>query len=360
MITPDDIKAQLIAELPKYTDEFGDIVEGSAVVNSGVIKVTSTAHGLTTGGVIIVSDVKVTIPISSVTFDAITGKATLTAEFEHDRTSGTVDNGGFNKAVLQNFADDNYNGDDFTIETGTRTTMEISAESAPVGDLGEMVEPRSRLLGGKEVTVIDANTFTVSLEEENIPNDEEFDVFRYTTEQRILVAADEQRAIDSYKQRRNAQPTLFVIFGPEVASKDRHVTSDAVAAATAQNPLHITYIPEVSLLYMAITKKELLAETKQQLVYSEIRVALRKSMYGYIFDNLDTIVTFAAHEIGNTPVRYNSGYYIHRFEYNVPYRVSITQGNISRTSVSFRDLIVNSTMFNTEGALLSLELEPEI
>ncbi len=360
MITPNDIKLQLMQELPKYTDKFGTVFEGSAVVLGGVIKVTSVGHKLTTGDIIFVTDAKVILPITLASFDSGTDRTTLTTGYEHDRTSGTIDIGGFNKAVLQNFDDPTYNGSDFTILSATRTTMVISADAAPTGALGEMVEPRDRLLGAVIVTVVDVDNFTVSLDGEAIPDGEIFEDFKYSSSQRILVAADEERAVSMYKQHRDADPILFVIFSGESASKDRNAINDAVAANTSQNPMHLTYIPEVTLLTFVRTPDELLASTEHQFTYETLRPSIMRAMYGHIFDNTDTLIQFAAHEIFNTPVFHNKGYYIHRFVYNVPYRVSILQGDVAKISVSFRDLIVNSKMFDTEGALLSLEVSPEI
>ena len=79
-----------------------------------------------------------------------------------------------------------------------------------------------------------------------------------------------------------------------------------------------------------------------------------------VYDDPDIVVQFAGTEISNAPVIRNSGYYIHQFTYQLPYRISLEQGDILRRNVSFRGLIVNSTMFDSEGALASLEVEPII
>ena len=123
-ITPEDVKMQLMAVLPRYTEEYGDNVVASAVIESGAVKVTSAGHGLASGALIVSSDVTVTIPVSSVSYNAVTGRATITLEQDHDRTSGVEDNGGYNKATLKDFADSNYNGE-FNIISATENTIVI-------------------------------------------------------------------------------------------------------------------------------------------------------------------------------------------------------------------------------------------
>lgn len=357
MITPDDVKMQLMAVLPRFTDEFGDNVVASASVVGGVVQVTSVGHGLSTGAAIVGSDIQVRIPIVGQSFDDDLDQITLTTDFEHDRTSGT-EAGEYNLAVLQDFDDSTYN-DSFQILEATRTTIVFSATDAPTGALGNMVETRSLYLGFLTVTVIDVDTFSVPVADD-VVNGTVFETFNYTAEQRILIAADITRAITAFAHFRNQEPALFVVFGVENASKDRHVVNDAVAAATAQNPLQLTYIPEVVLYYMAITKKQHSAEDKQQEVYETVRSALRRSMYGHIFEDEESAISFASHEVSNSPLFHNIGYYVHSFTYNMPYTVTIEQGNTFRRNVSLRTIIGNTTMFNNEGALVSFETNPVI
>jgi len=360
MITPNDVKQRLMEALPRYTQEFGDNVSGSAVVASGVIKITSAGHGLATGAVIVGADVKIIVPVTGSSFDSGTGKVTLTTSFEHDRTSGLSNKGGYNKAVLQDFADSNYNGSDFTITSAERETITFDADADAVGALGNMIEPRSLLLGFLVVTKIDDNTFSVPLADTLIPEGVVFDTYDYSTAQRIFIAADATRAVTEYNKHRDPKPALFIVFGPEDASKDRNTVSDAVITATPQNPVKLTYLPQFTLMAMAVTKTEHLAATKQQQIYEEIRPALRKVMYAHTFESADTSMNFAAVEVSNQPNRWNTGYYVHNFLYSSPYAISFEQGDVVRHNVSFRDIVVNSTMFDNEGALVSLEAEPEI
>ncbi len=359
MITPNDVKLQLMATLPQYTDEFSDTVEGSASVDTGVVLMTSVAHGLTTGDVITVSEVKAVVPVSSISFDSILSKATITTSFEHDRTSGTGDKGGGNIATLSGFADSNYNGD-FAILSATRTTFTISADADVVGELGNLIEPRTLNLGFQTVTVLTVDTFTTPLDDTQIPNGTVFDTYNYVSEQRILIAADPTRATTMFGQRRGTKPTLFILTGSENASKDRNIVNDSITTANAQNPLNLVYIPTFTLMEIACTKTQQSAADKQQQVKAVVVPAIRKAMYGFVFGSDNTAITFAGVESGNTPQFWNQDHYVHLFDYEIPYRITIEQGFNNKNHVSFRDIAVNSKMFNNEGALLEMSAELEI
>lgn len=359
MITPEVVKLQLMSALPRYTDIFGTNVVGAAIVDAGVVKVTSVAHGLTTDEVITASEVAVINPVVSTSFDSGTDETTLTMTFEHDRTSGEAA-GEYNKIEFEGFDDADYNGDDFAVKYDTdRTTLVIDAEADAVGALGNQIEPRNLYLGFLTVTVIDVDTFTIPLEDV-LPDGTVFDTFNFMSSQQIFISGDIERSVEAFKKHRNVPPGLFIIFSDEVASKDRNVVNDAVAANTSQNPQHVTYLLNVILMTFFKTAGEQSAETTAQQVYEEVRPALRQAMFGHIFDDPDLVVQFAGTEIDNRHVVYNSGYYVHQFTFQLPYRISIEQGDSQRRNVSFRDLIVNSTMFNTEGALVALEAEIKV
>jgi len=354
-VTPEDIKLQLIEALPQYTDEFGDTVTASAVTDSGVIKVTASSHGLSTDDIIVNSNVKVTLPVTSVTYDSATKTAEVTLSAEHDRTSGSGNIGGYNIASFQGFDDANYNGD-FEVITATRTSVVISAEADVVGALGEMVEERGLYLGYTQVTKIDTNNFTIPVKD-GLPNGISFETFKYSTEQRIYIAADITRAVTTYAQRRDKKPSLFIVFDETSASKDRSVINDAVTTTTTQNPARLKYITQVSLHSFAITKTEQLAATKQQQIYSEIVPALKRAMYGVVFNSDQVSKTYAAIEISNSPESWNQGYYVHHFQYQIPYDLTIEQGFVSKRNVSFRNIVLESTIFDTEGDLATLDAE---
>lgn len=347
MITPNDIKEQLMSVLPQYTDEYGDKITGSAETAGGVLVVTATAHGLTSEEVISVSEAKITLSVKKIVYDSEAGLATVTVSEDHDRTSGGDDLNEYNVAILQGFDDDNYNGE-FHILAATSNTMDISMDADVEGDLGNFVETRRLFLGLSEVTKIDANTFSIPIVD-GLPNSVSFESFKFVVEQRIFIAADGTRAVTKWAQPADRKPTLFIIFGQENASKDRNTISDAVMAVTSQNLAKLKYVSEFALLTCAVTKTDQLAAAQVQKVYAEIRPALRRALWGNVFDTDDVLLQYAVIEVGNSTEIWNQNNYLHRFDYQAPYDITLEQGVVNRRSVSFRNIILNSKMFNNEN-----------
>jgi hypothetical protein len=344
MINPEDVKAQLLASLPVHTNIFGSNIVPSAVsVLGGVVRVTKNAHGLASGNVVVVTKAVVRVPITSVAVDG--GAALITTSILHDRTSGAGEKQGFNKAIHAGFADASYNKEFDILDILSNTTYLVAADAEPVGDLGYLKEPRNLFLGPAQVTVVDVDTFTIPLAD-RLENGIVFDTFEYSDKQEIYIAADEMRAVTKYAQRTNPPPTLYIIMGAETASKDKDTQSDALLLSNSQNEARMMYLQEVSLLACFKTAEAAdhhMAAATQQGVYSALRPALRKAMYNHVFEPADGNITpFASIEAGNMPVRWNTGYYIHRFTYMMPYSITLEQGNTVSRSVSFRQIIMNS------------------
>ena len=357
-ITPEDVKLQLMANLPRYTEEYGTNKTGVAVVSGGAVNITSEAHGLSSGDLIVGSEANVTIPVLSVSFNSLTGKATVTLDTDHDRTSGIEDNGGYNKATLQDFDDSNYNGE-FTIISANEDDFIISSDADVSGALGNFIETRELYLGFSQVTVIDDDTFTIPVQD-NLPNGVEFESFKFVSDLRIYIAADATRSVTNWGQHRDRKPSLFIIFGQENVSKDRNTQNDAAITANSQNSVRLKYIPQVTLKTVACTKTEQLAGTKVQQIHEEIKPAIRHSMYGTVFDIQDISQQYAAVEVHNSSEFWNQDNLLHNFDYEIPYEITMDQGDQYRRNVSFRNIILNAKMFNNEGDLVVVDADLEI
>jgi len=351
MITPEDIKLQLMTALPLYTDIFGSVTVGVASVNStaSAINIVKEAHGLSDLDVIMVTEAIVKVPITAVSL--VDGELTLTTSFYHDRTSGSKDIGGYNKAVLEGFASTAFNAEFDILEIPAKNSFIIASETAPTSTLGYLVEPRSLFLGPQVVTKIDDNTFSIP-RSDLLPANTVFTSFEYSSSQEIRIAADIKRAVTEYAKRQNPLPRLYVIMGPEKASKDRNTQSDAVTSVNSQNPARMTYLTTVDLLAcFKVPPEDIhLAAATQQKVYEELSPALRQAMYGHVFEFADKSITaFAAIETFNSPIDYNIGYYLHSFTFEMPYSITLEQGDMIRRNVSFRDIVLKSKMFNNDG-----------
>lgn len=357
MITPSLVKAQLLQFLPVYTDLFADPVSTTATITGGLIAVNSPAHGLTTGDVIPVHAADVINPITNVSFAS--GVATLTTTFKHDRTNASDDFYETNKAELEGFADSNYNGTFDIASLPSRTQINIARTAAPVGDLGDLIEPRFMFIKSYTVTKVDDDNFTL-VAPQVLPEGTVFKNFKYITSARIHIASNVKRALAMYTKIVSTKATMFIIFGPEAASKDRNSLSDAILSATSQNSARLTYLPEVTLLVFLNTADDLSGAKALQNIYEIIRPALRRTMYAHGFELTDDVdIQFRAVEANNTQEFYNTAEYVHSFTYQIPYQITHCQGDTFRSNVSFSDVLVNATMFDTEGALIQADIELE-
>jgi hypothetical protein len=365
MITPEDIKLQLLSTLPLYTEVFGANKSAtSAIVNSTdtAVVITKAGHGLESGDIITVTEALLKVPVSSVSLDAVTDILTFTTSFYHDRTSGIRNYDSYNKATLAGFASSAFNGIFDILTIPTKSTFTISSASAPSGALGYLIEPRSLFLGPQVVTKITDDTFSVP-RSDLIPASAAFLSYEYCDAQEIYITADMKRAYTEFDRRAWPAARLYVVMGPERVSKDRNTQSDAVATVNSQNPVRLTYISTVDLVvcFKILPTDAHRAAITVGLVTGEIKEALRKSMYGHVFEPVDKSVTpFAAIEIENAQVHYNIGYYLHAFTFEIPYSITIEQGDTIRREVSFRDVILKSRLFTETGQEITDTIPLEI
>jgi len=359
MITPDDVRNQLLANLPRHTSMLASIEEGDAIATATSVLINRPGHKMASGTIITVADVQVRIPVTSQVFDSVLKRTTITLEFDHDRTSGDTA-GEFNAATFDGFGDLSFNAD-FDIISAERDTLVIYTPLEMVaGDLGYLVERRGLEEGLAVVVRVDDDFFQIELQDTAIPVDAVFEVFKFTACQCIKVASDLKKAADDFAKHANMPNTLYIVFGQEVASKDRHTANDSIISANSQNPIMVTYIRKFSIYYMTKVKDDQLCACASQRMYETLQPALRKSLFGYEFSYPGAQIVFAAIEESNVSVPWNSGFYVHEFQYNVPYRIDLNQGYTARDSVSLRNITVDAKMFDTDGALVSLNAEIEI
>lgn len=365
MITPNIIKAQLFQFLPIYTDRFSNIVDAeSAVVQAGdVVNIEKTAHGLLTGSAIVVTLGQSINGISNPVFSSADQTVTFTTAFTHDLTSVGRDGKVFdyNTATLSGFADSNFNGDFPVLSIPSNTEFVISATAMPTGDLGDLLESRDLYITPATVTTIDADNFTIPNIDTQVPSGAMFNSFKYVDSSRIYVAATQERAKAMYTNHTTGEDVLFIVMRPESASKDRHAYSDAIATAKAQNPVRLKYLPEVDLFVFIPTPDDVSGAKAQDIAYREIRTAIRKAMYAHVFFEDDTVdIQYAAVEATNSPEEWNTAVYVHSYSYQLPYEITFEHGDTFRTSVSARNILIKSKMFDNDGALVGANviLEP--
>ena len=267
-----------------------------------------------------------------------------------------------NTATLIGFADSNFNGDFPIIDIPAENQFVIVASAAPSGGIGRVLENRNLFISPAVVTKDGDDSFSIPDVDTGLPPNLVFETLTFVKSARIYVAATVERAKAMYTRVDAEEDVLFIVMQSEVASKNRQTESDAILTAKAQNPIRLKYLPEVTFFVFIKTPDDLSGAAAQEAAFREIRTAIRKAMYAHIFleENDDSIDTqFAAIESANSPEEYDTAVYVHSYTYQIPYEISFEQGDTFRTNVSLRSILINSTMFDTEGALVSANIAVE-
>lgn len=137
-------------------------------------------------------------------------------------------------------------------------------------------------------------------------------------------------------------PYLVVVMGDERASKDPTMTSEAVNMNRGTRLARQLYTQAFFVLVVLDSTKSESGITPQNLIYSEIRSALRRVFHNYAFTATDDFsVVYATVEVGNDMYYYDSAVYMHAFEYQIPYEITLEQGFNESPSVSLENVSGN-------------------
>ena len=363
MITPNIIKSQLFQFLPVYTDLFSEVITAgqSNIISGDELTVTKTDHGLETGDVIVVAEAISRLTITGASLSD--GLLTYTTSSNHDLSSVRRDGRLFdyNQATLTGIPLPGESGTFPVVDIPDQNKFTIEATASPSPATGILLEKRSLYVSPATVTKVDDDRFIIPNPDTALPDGFTINTIKYCSKSRIYVAATIERAKAMYTKVEGIdEAVLFIVMRPESASKDRHAYSDAIATVKAQNPIRLKYLPEVDFFVFLPTPDDLSGAKAQNVAYVDIRTAIRKAMYAHIFLTDETVDTqFAAVEASNSPEDYNTAVYVHSYSYQIPYEISFEQGDTFRTNVSARNILINSKMFDNEGALVSVNIPLE-
>lgn len=137
-------------------------------------------------------------------------------------------------------------------------------------------------------------------------------------------------------------PYIVVVMGDERASKDPMMNSEAINMNRGTRVARQLYTQAFFILVILDSTTSVSGITPQNLIYSEIRTALRRIFHNYAFTATnDFSVVYATVEVGNDMYYYDSSVYIHAFEYQIPYEITFEQGFNESPSVSLENVSGN-------------------
>jgi hypothetical protein len=213
---------------------------------------------------------------------------------------------------------------------GTATVAEYSIDLT--GD-EYLLSNRELLAGVFAVTMVsDVNTFQFEVPD-SLPIGDIYNAVLYAN-CRIVACTSLEEAERAYTKQNNANtpitetgPYLVLVMGDDVASKDPKINSAATAQSRNVSYTRQLYLQNFTLLVILDSTSSQTGTTPQNLIYTDVRYALRKIWHGFTFAADDTVSQiWDVNEISNGLAYYDTARYIHIFQYEIPYEITYIHG----------------------------------
>jgi hypothetical protein len=213
---------------------------------------------------------------------------------------------------------------------GTAAVAEYSIDLT--GD--EYLLSNRELLAGvfAVTTVSDVNTFQFEVPD-SLPIGDIYNAVLYAN-CRIVACTSLEEAERAYTKQNNVNtpitetgPYLVLVMGDDVASKDPKINSAATAQSRNVSYTRQLYLQNFTLLVILDSTSSQTGTTPQNLIYTDVRYALRKIWHGFTFAADDTVSQiWDVNEISNGLAYYDTARYIHIFQYEIPYEITYIHG----------------------------------
>lgn len=356
MITPRDVMAHLWRYLPSVTSLFNDTLTiTGASVTSGVITGTIATGTPTVGSTVLLSGITVRNNITAYQ-DNGDGTARFTVANDHDQTeprqrldTQTLTLGGIGAP---------WDGEHPILAIPNRRTFEIAIPSGagtPSG--GYLIERPTAVLGIGDVTGVVGTSVTITPREGIFHYDAVLNTITLNSKIRARAAADIERAQAIYTKD-PSKPYAFVIMTDTTVSKDRHTPNDSLGTFTKQDMRLLRLLQNFSIAVFIPTQNDIGGDKAQHQAYGEIYDALTKIFYGFGFQAPDSAIQYVTVSAGHGPGIYNSAYYVHVYDWQVPSVITFESGFDGQTpfinDVAFRDIEQDLYVNNSDKAIMSL------
>lgn len=361
MITPRDVMAHLWKYLPSVTSLFNEgLTMTGAAAFGGQIVGTIATGAPAVGQKVLLSGIKVRNQITAYVNNG-DGTARFTVANDHDQTEPhqRLDT---QQLTLAGITPSIWNGLHDIVGVPNRRTFEIAI---PVGATtptvpGYLIEQPTGVMGIGTVTAVVGTTVTIDPAEGIFHYDGVIDTITINSRIRARAAADIERAAAIYTKQGANKPFIFVIMTDVSVSKDRHTPNDGLATFTKQDMRLLRLLQNFAIAVFFPTADDVGGDNAQHMAYGEVYEALTKIFYGFGFSDQSAIqyVTVSA---GHGPGLYNSAYYLHVYDWQVPNVVTFESGFDGQTpfitDVAFRDIEQSLFVNNSAEAIMSLAVD---
>lgn len=233
----EQIANRLKQVLPKYTDDFSDILGISSLSRSGstITAVSASAHGLSTGEYVMVRGAKEPITLTSLTRDG--SVVTAVTSTSHKLTDPSKYAPQYRPLYVEisGASPSDYNGTFELISVSDDTTFTFkitTTPSSPASTAGYLLlSDYDGYNGFKQVTVLDTTTFTYTTTNTGLETPAQGTI-EISLAARIDHAATPSRILDFYSaaEDQTLKTWAFVVINEKTIYKDGTVANDVTAS----------------------------------------------------------------------------------------------------------------------------------
>ena len=364
MITPTEIVKHLKTYLPIFTDKFTNLltVSAASVDASNVVSVTAAKHGKTEGQSVIITAGSARNPLTAAVLGTV--QVTFTTVYDHDliKPSQPLDDQTLTLAGFDSVWDDTFDIIDVPNRRSFTVLLPDGETLAPAVDETQyLIEERKAGLAGVQTvaTVPTINTFTIDLSGMPLLPPGPIDGLEVISGFRIAAAADFQRAQDVYSKQAAEEAYLFVIMTDLDVSKDRHTLNDGIAGFTRQDMMLLRVLQNFSTTVFLPTGADLSGADAQDVAYGTLVSALISALFG--LEETTSTLRYLTVLAGTGPAEYNTAYYAHVYDWQLPGVLTYEDGFLQWPDVAFRDISQTLKLFNDSeaGMVVNINLDEE-
>jgi len=347
LITPSEITKHLKTYLPVATDRFTETftVASASMSALNILTVNVVGHGKEIGDKVVISGGTVRNPltVSAVVDDTVQ----FTTKYDHDQTKPML-SGDTQKLTLDGFTggDTSWNDDHQIIDVPNRRNFIVDGSLAPTVDETQYLK-ENLIIGVYPIaTVPTADSFTIDFSGSPSLPAGAIDGLTVISGFRISAASDFNRAKAVYTKQTTGEAYLFVIMTDGDVSKDRHTFNDGQASFTSQDMHLVRMLRNFSTVVFLPTDDDLSGADAQDLAYDTIYSALIRVLFG--FTDEDVVIKYSAVPVGDGPAEYNTAWYAHVYDWQLPTSLTFDDGFLPFGDVAFRDIVQTLNMFNND------------
>lgn len=316
-----DIANRLKEILPKYTEDFSDIITITSLSRSAntITAVSASAHSLSTGNYITIKGAKEPITITALVRSG--NVVTVTTSTDHKLSDPSLY--GADKLPLMieisGCTPVDYNGSFqlLTVPTSTIFTYKISTTPGVATVLGYLLlSDFDGYNGYKQVTVVNTTTFTYAVSTTNLQTPAQGTI-KLSNATRIGWSATPERVVQFYSEdaSRTFQKWMFVVVGATTMYKDNTTASDLSTAKRKAEIYHFDSQNDFSIFVFLPAQNDTLAGS----VSDDARLyekPILKSLANFRFiSQLKETLYEPATYVGNETEDYVGAFYVHRFDF---------------------------------------------